>query len=425
MSSSALLQPEAAPISACTICRDVQNFDLLIEDMESELGESWGDLSFTDAMAFLEQPDARYLEFVAIAMDSEDEGDLTLIGDLIIHAKSKDIKVVLIAEDVSPAVLHQLLRHGADEFLPYPLPEGSLHEAVEKLRMPPPAPAMAQDSARKSTQSGIDRNGVILPVHGLAGGVGATTFAVNLAWELAIVHANRPKPKKGQDEPRAPRVCLLDFDFQTGSTSTYLDLPRKDSVYEMLSDTESMDNDAFMGALQVFNDKLHVLTAPADMLPLDIVGPEDINKVLELARRNFDFVIVDMPTALVSWSETVLHAAHVYFTLLELDMRSAQNCLRFMRLLKGEDMPVDRLRFGVNRSPGFTDLQGKARVRRMSESLDINIELMLPDGQKQVMQACDHGLPLAENAGKNPLRKEIMKVAGSLYDLVMAQAVAG
>jgi pilus assembly protein CpaE len=30
-----------------------------------------------------------------------------------------------------------------------------------------------------------DRNGVILPVHGMAGGVGATTFAANLAWELA------------------------------------------------------------------------------------------------------------------------------------------------------------------------------------------------------------------------------------------------
>jgi pilus assembly protein CpaE len=32
-----------------------------------------------------------------------------------------------------------------------------------------------------------DRNGVILPVHGMAGGVGASTFAVNLAWELATV----------------------------------------------------------------------------------------------------------------------------------------------------------------------------------------------------------------------------------------------
>jgi len=61
MSSLAALQPEPAPILACTISRDVSNFDLLIEDMETELGESWGDLTFSDAMLFLNQPDAQSL----------------------------------------------------------------------------------------------------------------------------------------------------------------------------------------------------------------------------------------------------------------------------------------------------------------------------------------------------------------------------
>ena len=56
MTSTAVLQPEPQPIVACTISRDVQNFDLLIEDMEGVLGESWGDLSFADALPFFEQP---------------------------------------------------------------------------------------------------------------------------------------------------------------------------------------------------------------------------------------------------------------------------------------------------------------------------------------------------------------------------------
>jgi pilus assembly protein CpaE len=43
--------------------------------------------------------------------------------------------------------------------------------------------------------------------------------------------------------------------------------------------------------------------------------------------------------------------------------------------------------------------------------------LQLPDGGAQVTQANDHGLPLAENAGKNPLRREIHKLAKSLHDL--------
>ena len=37
-------------------------------------------------------------------------------------------------------------------------------------------------------------------------------------------------------------------------------------VYELLSQTASMDADAFFAALQVFQDKLHVLTAPSDIV---------------------------------------------------------------------------------------------------------------------------------------------------------------
>ena len=53
----------------------------------------------------------------------------------------------------------------------------------------------------------------------------------------------------------------------------------------------------------------------------------------------------------------------------------------------------------------------------MAESLDIAIELQLPDGGIQVTQANDHGMPLAESAPKNPLRKEMQKLAKSLHDL--------
>jgi pilus assembly protein CpaE len=423
MDSSAALQPEAAPITACTICRDVQNFDLLIEDMEQELGESWGDLSFHDALPFFAQPEAESLEFVAIAVDNDDEDELPLVGEIITAADERGIKVVLVAEDVSPVALHQLLRLGAADFLPYPLPEGALHEALERMRRPAPeAPApvhLAPAGGQTSAASGGKRDGVVLPVHGLAGGVGATTFAVNLAWELA--NPERGWGRRAKDA-RMPRVCLLDLDFQMGSVATYLDLPRRDAVYEFLSEVSGADSEALLQAMQIHEEKLHVLTAPSEMLPLDIVGPDDITAMVDLARQSFDFVVIDMPSTLVAWSETVLHAAHVYFALLELDMRSAQNTLRFVRLLKGEDLPVERIRYGLNRAPRLTDLQGKARAKRLAESLDIDIELMLPDGGRQVAEADDHGLPMAVNAGKNPLRKEIAKLAGSLADLVADEA---
>lgn len=403
MSNAAALQSDPAPIVACTVSRDVSAFDLLIEDMETELGDSWGDLGFEDAIVFLGQPDADALQFIAIAVDGQDEQSMARVGDVIAAAKAKGIRVILIAEEVGPIALHQLLKHGADDFVPYPLPENALHEAIDRIRKAPVVPEAHEPSPAVRAKG--DRDGMILPVHGLAGGVGATTFAVNLAWELAVSNKKNP-----------PKVCLLDLDFQFGSVSTYLDLPRREAVYEMLSDTAKLDRDIFMQSMLSFNDRMHVLTAPADMLPLDIVQSDDINRILDMARSHFDFVIIDMPKTVVQWTEAVLQQAKVYFGVMELDMRSAQNTLRLIRALKAEDLPFEKFRYILNRAPGFTDLTGKGRAKRLAESLDIAIEIHLPDGGKMITQANDQGLPLAESAGKSPLRKEIAKLAVSLVN---------
>lgn len=405
-----------SPITACTISRDVQNFDLLIEDMEAALGEQWGDLGFGEFLAFLSQPESQDLEFVAMAIDSNDEDEIALLSDIITSANARDVKVILIAEDVSPAVLHQLLRQGADEFVPYPLPENELQAAIDRLlKEPEPVsvPAMAQPASTAMPGGDVPGDGVLLSVHGLAGGTGATTLATNLAWELATV-----------DKKDNPRVCLIDLDLQFGSTSTYLDLPRRDVVYEMWSDTEAMDDEMFKQALLSFKEKLWVLTAPHDMLPLDFITSDDVKRVLALARSRFDYVVVDMPSTLVQWSECILNESQVYFATMELDMRSAQNALRLKRALQAEDLPFDKIRFCLNRAPKFTDLNGKSRVKRMAESLEISLEMQLPDGGRPVPQCNDHGEPLAESAPKNPLRKEIMKLARNLHDLGRDDAVA-
>ncbi|MCC7319815.1 MAG: AAA family ATPase [Rubellimicrobium sp.] len=409
-SSTAALEPQPQPLVACTISRDVQNFDLLIEDMEAALGESWGDLSFTEAVAFLEQPDAGELQFVAIALDSGDESDLSLITDIIGAAKRRGLKVILIADEVSPSSLHQLLREGGDEFVPYPLPEGELSRAIQRLTAPPPPEDLPVARERTGLRATDDRSGVVIPVQGLAGGVGATTLAVNLAWELANIDKTDP-----------PRVCLLDFGFQFGSVATYLDLPRRETVLEFLTNTDGMDSDSFMATLLGFNQKLHVLTAPADLVPLDLVGARDVERIIEMARINFDYVVIDLPSTMVDWSEAVLNAAHVFFAVVTLDMRSAQNALRLKRALTSEGLPFGKMRFILNHAPGFTDLSGKARVKRLAESLGISIEVLLPDGGRQVGQQNDHGLPLGEGAPKNALRKEIAKLAKSVHEVNTAE----
>lgn len=395
-------------VVACAVARDIEAFDLLIEDMEAEFGENWGALTFDAAASALTSDIGAGLKFITVAVDKQDEQDLTPVANVIRTAQEKGIKVVLIPHELDTVALHQLMRMGSDDFAPYPLPEGALHDAIERIsKVPepvgaPPATALPADTSR---------SGIVLPVYGLAGGTGATTFAANLAWELQ---------KLGEKEGK--KVCILDFNFQYGAVSTYLDVPRTEAVFELLSDAAAADADGLKQAMASYKDRLDVLSAPNDALPLEFVEPDGIENIIEQAKSSYDFVIIDVPQALVSWSEVVLEAAHLYFAFLELDMRSAQNCLRFVRTLKAEDLPYEKVQFALNRAPKFTDMSGKSRVKRMAESLEIEFRYQLPDGGKPVANAGDEGVPLAELAAKNPLRKEILKIANTISDLVEAPA---
>ena len=400
---------DPAPIRACTVSRDVQAFEFLIDDMEAILGEAWGDLSFEDTLVFLDQPDANALEFLVVAVGDDDTHELPLIENVVQSAVSRDLGVILIASDLDAVHLHRLMRAGAGEFLPYPVPEGSLDDAIARVTAPP-APVAQPHTHTAANRSGKSASlSTIIAVHGMSGGVGATTFAVNLAWEIANT--------KGTDL----RVALFDLDLQFGGVATYLDLPRRDAVYEYLADTGSADSDVLKQAMVVYADKLSVFTAPGDVLPLDLVMPEDIELTINFAREQFDIIIIDMPRTLVAWTETILMNADIYYPVVQLDMRSAQNSLRFLKALKAEDLPTEKLNFVMSKAPRFTDLSGRTRMKRMAESLDINIGETLSDGGPQLTEANEEGQPLSEAAAKNPVRKEIVRLAKQLIDLSLGE----
>ena len=394
-------------VEAYAVANDIRRFDLLVEDLDSELSKNWAPMTFEEGLSKYQKDPFDELEFVVVAVDRADEANLGPAANIISSAKSMGLKVLLVAHELSPIALHQLMRLGADDFAPYPLPEGALMESLQRLRDIEIAPEGTQEKSAKN------RRGMILPVYGVAGGVGASTFAVNLAWEMATYTKKTNK-----------RVALLDLNFQYGSVSTYLDMPRREAVFDLLSSASEVDNDALSQALTSFKTRLAVLTSPLDALPLDIVNPDDMEKILKTAAASYDFVVVDMPSTLVGWSDRVLQIAEAMFAVLEVDMRSAQNALRFLRTLKAEDLPHEKIQYALNRAPGFTDMNGKARIKRLSESLGIDINILLPDGGKAVTNSNDQGLPLSETASKNALRKEIRRIAQSLVDMAADQKSA-
>lgn len=493
-------------VRSCAISQDLEAYPLLIQEMQAQFGESWGGLEVEDAISVLNSSHANHMESLVMAIGAKDEQHIDLIVEIIKIAKSKSLRTVLVTRDLSASALHSLMRSGADDFVPYPLPHGALSAAmsagvaaVSDMQpapepTPAPAPAPSEPAAApaepaapsdsltapipKPADEAVSHNfvqsqradvsepvveppvaapqaapaqpavapvapaaiqpqttispieppaataepvapvapaapavsqttkaGTIFPVYGMAGGVGTSTFAANLAWEMQSV--------LGSDA----RVCLLDFGFQFGSVGTYLDTPRTDITLELFSSIDIADAEGFTQALSMYKDTLAVLPAPPEAVPLDIMNPSQINKLIDLAASQFDYVIIDLPNTLMSWTETILDKSHLMFSLLEMDMRSAQNALRFLRALKADDLPYEKVQFILNRGPKMTDLNGRSRVKRMADSLNIEFRWTLPDGGKHIVNACDQGLPLAVTAARNPLRKDLRKIAENLVAL--------
>ena len=388
-------------IRACTISQDITKFDLLIEDMETLIGEAWGDLRYDAAKAFINQKEGLYLEFIAITVDENIGDDTNQLIDIIQAATDRDVKTIIIAKNVNPILLHRMLKAGADGFVPYPLPQNELAETIDNVLSEPSNTAL-----QHSHSSGLSRNGMVFAVQGMSGGVGASTLAVNMAWDFA--HPD----KKGTPL----KTLLIDLDLQFGSVSSYLDLDPKTSVLQLLSDTESMDDDSFSQAITKLSETMTVLTTPAEIVPMDLINGPDIERLFKMARRHFDIIIVDMPKNVTSWTDTVLREADEFFGILDLEMRCTKNIIRFVNLLEQEQQPFGKIRYILNRAPKLTDLNGKGRIKRLSDALGMEFEFMLPDGGKQVTQCSDQGDALGKVAAKNPLSKEIQKVVKRLFE---------
>jgi pilus assembly protein CpaE len=173
-----------------------------------------------------------------------------------------------------------------------------------------------------------------------------------------------------------------------------------------------------------YGDKLSVFTAPPEIVPLDIMGAGELNAILDLAQQCFDIVIVEMPRTLVVWSEAVLNRADIFFATLELDLRSAQDAMRFIKALRAEDLPLEKIQYVMNRAPGGMDLTGKGRSRSWPKASASRSRRSCPMAARPCRRLATTVSRWPKPPKKNPLRKEIVKLAQGLHQAMAADAAA-
>jgi len=243
--------------------------------------------------------------------------------------------IVFIDARAAPEEVRRLFRAGARDVLSLPAAHDQLMSAMGDAIGPGP--------------NGEVR-GFVLGIVKAAGGVGATTLAVNIAGHFA----NPPRGKRG-DRMDPLSVALIDLDLQFGDAALAMDIsPRKD-VTEILRNPKRLDTHFLDSILERHRSGVHLLAAPQTMVPMDALDAETALSIVDVAARSHDLVIVELPTAWSDWTGALLRRADQLLLVSSAAVRGVSGARRILDAAAEMNVEPARWSLAFNRLNSILD----------------------------------------------------------------------
>lgn len=314
-------------------------------------------------------------------------------------ASGGNARILAVSDSATPfGVAHSLLRAGVTEVVPDTIEDAELAKVVGRLSMP-----------RRLTLSAQDQHeGHVIAVSKARGGIGATTLAVNLADQLV-----GKKKRFGKSETR--KVILVDLDLQFGAVAGFLDLPPNDALYSMARDRVEPDSVFLQQSIVTTPSGLAVLAAPDGFMPLTALHPDQVRFLIGRLRKMYEYVVVDLPPAMVDWLTPVLEAADHVLIVSGTSVPFVQQTRRLIDFFKDQNPSLHiEVVVGQEKKP----LIRSRRHAEAAKALQTEFKHWLPPDGKVAEDAMDRGRPLSETAGSAPLTKEIAQIAADLVKMI-------
>ncbi len=271
------------------------------------------------------------------------------------------IKPELFTHDLSEsAVLIEALRAGVSDFLRRPLSAVDLGQIVERLS--------------KQAVTAPDRLGKVVSFVSNKGGVGKSTLAVNAGVGLAHQHPGR--------------VLLIDAALQIGHCAAMLDVHPAMSLVDAARQHSRLDAVLLEQLAIPHPSGLHLLAAPANAIEGAEVDEDTLSRVLSLARRTYDYVLVDTFPLFDRNVMAVLDQTDEAYVVLENVVPTLLGIEQFLKLLSSIGYPTEKQRIVLNR---YSRRQGSLHPSDAAQRLDRAIDLVVP---------YDRGLIVAANLGQ-------------------------
>jgi pilus assembly protein CpaE len=213
-------------------------------------------------------------------------------------------KVVIIGHVNDVVLYRELLKRGVSEYLVAPITAAQLMESLSNLYNDPEA----------------DPVGHVYAFIGAKGGVGSSTICHNTAWTLS--------------EALKSNVIIADLDLAFGTTGLDFNQDPVQGIADALATPERLDEVLLDRLLTKCSEHLSIFAAPV-VLDRDYeITPDGCDMVIDVARQNVPYVVVDLPHGWSAWTKRVLLQADEVVITAAPDLANLRNAKNIVELLK-------------------------------------------------------------------------------------------
>jgi pilus assembly protein CpaE len=275
------------------------------------------------------------------------------------------IHLIAASSDSSAGNIIAAMRSGCTEYLAKPF-------SLDRI-----SNALAHVESRRHVKEEGAAVGKILTIIGAKGGTGVTSLATHLALNLV-----------GQ---RGKKVLLVDHHRALGDISLYLGLPRHQySFYELVHNTDRLDQELLQGFVLQHASGLHVLDSPEVNYGSSHASAEGIEHTLAFLSENYDLVIVDCPPSMTDDNAAAVRQSDQVAIVLTPELPAVRNALRWLDHLGQMQYPADSIDVILNRCAKdnlLNDREIEAALRRP-------LSVRVPNNYMEVVKAINAGMPV-------------------------------
>ncbi|WP_409273208.1 AAA family ATPase [Neobacillus sp. SCS-31] len=336
----------------------------------------------------------RHEPHIAIVLKNSFESPVDLIHSLIKEFPAVSILFIHDLQDFQ--LLRDVTRAGAMDYLVIPDEINVLTDRVRGLA----AQTRTKTEAAASAGSFKRGRGQVLAFYSGKGGSGKTFLSTAFAQTLKL--------------ESTAQVIYIDLNLQYGGAETFLGIDSNRSLIDLKPVIHEINEHHIRNVSEKEGfSKLEILISPKDAELAESVDEEYITRLLRACRRSYDFIIVDIPSAMDERSYAVLTEADKIFYVMNLNTPSIKVLKHVEELFQRLGIVTEeRLEIILNETGKENELSKKDIERFVKYPVRAEIRR----DHKGVQAAVNQGRPVR----KEPKEKKLIPAAKDVQKWVVS-----